>query len=423
VQGFKSIIDPVSLQLGRLTVLAGANSSGKSSILQPLLLLKQTLDATYDPGPLLINGPHVRFTSADQFMGKNGLHVELEIGSNLRLGLHFQRGEERGIKLTLMEFTSTEGKLGRLTEDMKPDEILLVIKPQLQRKGRISEKYDRFWKSFRWIVERDRCFLIPRSEGGEHFVRAFVGTGLSPSDGFSQIIRRVIHLPGLRGNPERTYPVTAIGDAYTGTFEKYVASVIVTWQDRTANELKLLMEDMRNLGLTWKVEAKVLDDTQVELKVGRLTRSRAGGARDLVSVADVGFGVSQVLPVLVALLVAEPGQLVLIEQPEIHLHPKAQVALVGVLARAAKRGVQVVIETHSSSLLLALQTEVATGKLDPGLVALHWFQRDENGKTSVTRAALDKHGAFGDWPEDFSETLLQQQSAYLDAAEGSHGQG
>src|ERR1044072_5583240 len=68
VSGFKSISDKQSIEIRPLTILAGANSSGKSSIMQPLLLLKQTLEATYDPGPLLINGPNVRFTSIDQLL-------------------------------------------------------------------------------------------------------------------------------------------------------------------------------------------------------------------------------------------------------------------------------------------------------------------------------------------------------------------
>ena len=63
VAGFKSIAEEQSVEIRPLTILAGANSSGKSSIMQPLLLLKQTLDATYDPGALLLNGPNVRFTS------------------------------------------------------------------------------------------------------------------------------------------------------------------------------------------------------------------------------------------------------------------------------------------------------------------------------------------------------------------------
>ena len=68
VKGFKSIAEECEIDIRPLTILAGANSSGKSSIMQPLLLLKQTLEATYDPGPLLLNGPNVRFTEVSQFL-------------------------------------------------------------------------------------------------------------------------------------------------------------------------------------------------------------------------------------------------------------------------------------------------------------------------------------------------------------------
>src|SRR5712691_9581853 len=75
VGGFKSISREQSIEIRPLTILAGANSSGKSSIMQPLLLLKQTLEAPYDPGALLLNGPNVKFTSIDQLLSRvnNGM--------------------------------------------------------------------------------------------------------------------------------------------------------------------------------------------------------------------------------------------------------------------------------------------------------------------------------------------------------------
>ena len=139
---------------------------------------------------------------------------------------------------------------------------------------------------------------------------------------------------------------------------------------------------------------------------------------DLVSIADVGFGVSQTLPVVVALRAARPGQLVYIEQPEIHLHPRAQVAMARLLVNAAKRGVRVVAETHSSLILLAVQTLVAEGVIEPDLVGLNWFLRNEkNGTTRIESAELDEAGRFGDWPEDFDEVALKTENRYLSAAE------
>ena len=168
--------------------------------------------------------------------------------------------------------------------------------------------------------------------------------------------------------------------------------------------------------LTWRVTAKHIKDTQVEIQVGRLTSANVGGARDMVRIADVGLGISQTLPVVVALLVAKPGQLVFLEQPEIHLHPRAQTALAQVLADAANRGVRVVAETHSSILILGIQTLVAEGKLPPDLVKLHWFER-QNGVTKVRSADLDETGSFGNWPEDFADIALEAHSKYLDAVE------
>ena len=142
-----------------------------------------------------------------------------------------------------------------------------------------------------------------------------------------------------------------------------------------------------------------------------------GKLDDLVNIADVGFGVSQVLPVVVALAAAEPGRLVYLEQPELHLHPRAQAALAEVLADAARRGVRVVAETHSSTLLLAVQALVAEGELPTEDVILHWFQRDADGVTRVTSADLDQLGAYGDWPEDFGDVESAVQNRYLDAVE------
>ena len=215
---------------------------------------------------------------------------------------------------------------------------------------------------------------------------------------------------------ERISKLTSTGPQYPSTFENYVASIIHEWQETSNYRLRTLANTLHTLGLTGQVGTEKIKDTLIELQVGRLPH-RGIGTMDMVSIADAGFGVSQVLPVLVVLMVAEPGQLVYLEQPEQHLHPRVQVALAQMLADAAKRGVRVVAETHSSLLLLGVQTLVVEGDLSPELVKLHWFTRGENGMTQVSSADLDKMGAYGDWPEDFGEVDLVAQSRYLDAAD------
>jgi len=268
-------------------------------------------------------------------------------------------------------------------------------------------------ESVTWKISRERCFFVAELALDPDLSASY---SFEPSKRFEEGIRTIIHVPGLRGNPVRTYKTTAFGATFPGTFENYVASIISHWQVTQQERLNQLEQMLAQLGLTWKVEAKPVEQTQVELRVGRLPRPLAG-KNGMVNIADVGFGVSQVLPVLVALLVASPGQMVYIEQPEIHLHPRAQATVANILIDAAKRGVRVVAETHSSLLLTAIQTQVARDKIAPDQVMLHWFQRDQDGITQISSTELDETGAFGEWPVDFADVEMEVDSDYFAAVE------
>jgi hypothetical protein len=445
VSGYKSISQEQTIEIRPLTILAGANSSGKSSIMQPLLLLKQTLEARYDPGPLLLDGPNVKFTAFDQLLSKSSKGKTLDsfaVGTHLRyqtelydnegnvtyepikasLTNSFKKQFPSGFAIKEMAyFDDNLASLVTLRPEMKDSEIIAMY-PQNLRK--FLEKEAGRESSQKLLIGQDRFYLFAKVNtvniGSLIDMPIGLWSGEFPfaQEYFSLEIGRIIHLPGLRGNPERTYPVTAVGMTYEGTFENYVASIITRWQlDGKKDKLEQLSSDLSKLGLAKKIKATRVNDTQVELQVGRLTHPKQGQSRDFINIADVGLGVSQTLPILVALHTATPNQLVYLEQPEIHLHPRAQTAMAEVLADAAKRGVRIVAETHSSLLLLGIQTLIAEGKLSPDLVKLHWFSRDENGATSIRSADLDESGAFGDWPEDFDDVTLDAQSRYLDAAE------
>ena len=419
IEGFKAIGDRVDVELRPLTLLAGANSSGKSSLMQGVLLLKQTIEAPYDPGPILLHGPHVRFTSVEQLLhtgvSKSSRAETFTVGIDDGKSSFETRIERIGSKqeLVVSQF--------KLKSKGSPQ---LVLTPDTDTKELMKSASKQFQiptaPGFRLEIVRDRFMLstaLVRQEGeggGQiRFLMPMIPFDLS-------LLRNIIHIPGLRGNPERSYPLTATGPFFPGTFENYSASVISRWSDDEPDKIKELGKNLQQLGLTWKVEAKRVDGASVELRVGRMPRPVVGGARDLVNIADVGFGVSQTLPILVALIEAKRGQLVYIEQPEIHLHPRVQLAMAALLADAAKRGVVLVVETHSSSLLLAIQTLVAEGNLPHELVKLHWFTRDEkSGATKITSADLDEAGRFGDWPEDFDDVALSAQSKYLDAVEAA----
>ncbi|NQU21860.1 MAG: AAA family ATPase [Candidatus Nealsonbacteria bacterium] len=421
VAGFKSIREEQSIDVAPLTILAGANSSGKSSMMQPLLLLKQTLEASYDPAPLLLDGPNVRFTKAGQFLSRSQkgepggeFRIAVQLGTNDRVEICLGKTPKAGFGVRRLTSTMF-GNTYELTPEMDHD----AVRGQLPLAAKLAD--GSFPEEVReqcvWRVRQDRCFLgVEATHGdGDHWATF----SYLPAEALSHELRNLIHLPALRGNRGRDYPVTAVGESFLGGFDAYVASVIAQWQTEEAGgDLTCMNGDLELLGLTWKAVTRRVSDAHMEIQVARLPRSTVGGEDDLVNVADVGIGVSQVLPVLVALQVARPGQLVYIEQPEIHLHPRAQVALAKVFSRAAKRGVRVVVETHSSLLLLAVQALVAEGKLSPDLVKLHWFTRSEtDGTTRIDTADLDEAGAFGEWPEDFGDVEWTAENAYLNAAE------
>jgi|SRR5579885_100262 predicted ATPase len=427
VGGFKSISEEQSIEVRPLTILAGANSSGKSSIMQPLLLLKQTLEAPYDPGALLLNGPNVKFTSVDQLLARmsggeavNIFHVGIEVSGKTTITTSLKRNQDKGLEVEETTYDTDKGKY-RLYREMTPEEFQSAVLAAIEVSSVLIPDLREIARQLAGgFLDQARGFLVVDLGSGSDENGLFMGlvTQMPGEVLIKAALRQTIHLPGLRGSPERTYPVTAVGAEFPGTFENYVASVIRQWQKEGNNKkLEAVNRDLARLGLTGKVIARAIDDTQVELRVNRLFRGNKSNTEDMVSVADVGLGISQTLPVVVALHVADEGQLVYLEQPEIHLHPRAQVAMAEVLADAAKQGKRLVVETHSSLLLRGIQTLVAEGKLPPELVKLHWFTLRTDGSTEITSADLDETGAFGDWPEDFDTVTLDTESRYLDAAQ------
>jgi len=420
VRGFKCFAAESRIEIRPLTILAGANSSGKSSIMQPLLLMKQTLEATYDPGALLLSGPNVKQTAFEQLVsrppndrGSRTFSVSIDTTGGMSHRITFTADAHGTIDIA-DETIDMGSRNIRLTVDRSGSDLhedhTALISHDLPRPVQYQTP-----PGFRLAIRRDRCFLtfVVEPEDGDGPVMA------APSHSvlIAQELRELIHVPGLRGNPERVHAKTTSDPAFPGTFDRYVATVLADWQSVDDPRLRLLEAMLADLGLTREISARRLNDTQLELLVGRLPETDSDGT-DLVSIADVGFGVSEVLPVLVALLVAQNGQLVYIEQPELHLHPRAQYRLAQVMAETAKRGVRLVVETHSALLLLQVRTLMAKGRLERESVRLHWFSRDaDDGTASIQSADLDESGAFGDWPEDFGTVELSAEGAYLDAVE------
>jgi hypothetical protein len=257
VAGFKSISEEQSIEIRPLTILAGANSSGKSSIMQPALLLKQTLEASYDPGPLLLHGPNVKFTSADQLLSRIGkrhssdiFHVGIRVNTGESLQISFRKEHKVGFRIEQMGVSERSGTFN-LEPGMTPTGI---IKTGITKGKEHLQRAPEGYEGGQWEITRARCVLeltwVAKGLDGHRFSATEHTAALLQS-----LIPNVIHLPGWRGNPERTYPVAAVGTTYPGTFEKYTASVVSRWMEESEDIVAELNADLKHLKLTGGVTA------------------------------------------------------------------------------------------------------------------------------------------------------------------------
>jgi predicted ATPase len=140
-----------------------------------------------------------------------------------------------------------------------------------------------------------------------------------------------------------------------------------------------------------------------------------------VKLTDVGFGVSQVLPVVVQVFYAQPNSTVLIEQPELHLHPSVQASLADLFIdairareKSAPRRIQLIVESHSEHLLRRLLRRIAEEKLRPDDVAMYFATRTDKGSI-IERLEVDEYGDVLNWPPDFFGNELEDVAVQAEA--------
>ena len=220
------------------------------------------------------------------------------------------------------------------------------------------------------------------------------------SSGFRTFLNSMVYIGPLRENPERFYILSDNLSKQVGKSGKMLPDILF----KNPNILKLLNEQLTRFGLGY------------ELKVSRLTVEDYGNTNFFalrlidkytgvnVSLADVGFGISQVLPIIVQSMLSRKSTL-LIEQPEIHIHPRLQAELGSLLAACIKPPFdnQFIIETHSEHLMLRLQKLIRKGELKPDDVSVIYVDRGSDGSKCL-HLRLDEEGDFIDeWPDGFFE--------------------
>jgi predicted ATPase len=176
---------------------------------------------------------------------------------------------------------------------------------------------------------------------------------------------------------------------------------------------------LSNLRIAESIETGSLGRPGLELKIREVGSSRP---RDLTS---VGVGVSQLVPVVVACLTARPESLVLLEQPELHLHPALQQGLADFLLRCSEADRQLIVETHSDHLISRLRYRIAADTTDGLLdrIAFLHVEKDSTGRTSFTSVKPNQFGGFDDWPAGFFDQSAEESKRILNAALAKRSRG
>lgn len=433
LKNFKSWSDTGDLELAPVTGFFGANSSGKTSILQSLLLIKQTAASSDRSRALDLNGPFVELGTPGDVLHADATESQIQ----LQVRWHDDEGIQvvdpaaapsakplrAGADLALSSIVSIDDKavmsVTRLAYSV--DGASFVIeRPEGSNKYELRSDDYTFVRALGrpWPVPAPpKFYSFPDQVRGYYQNAAFLGDF---EQSFEQVCSRIQYLGPLRQPPEREYK--SGGSAPTGVGlkgENAIEQLIVATaagrkisrgrSNNGARQLpgkpveRVVAEWLKELGLiaTFHVEALDARKTIFHVEVQKTPEAKR------VMLTDVGFGVSQILPVLILLASARSGETVVLEQPEIHLHPAVQSRLADVILETAlARRVQVVFESHSEHLLTRMQRRVAEGDFMNGLhvspeSVAFYFCEFERGASAITRLKVNELGGIENWPKDF----------------------
>jgi predicted ATPase len=431
LRNFKGWSDTGRLRLAPITVFFGTNSSGKSSIGQFLMMLKQT---AHSPDRRQVLHPGDGTTAVDLGTMEDLIHQH-EPSKELQFELRWKLSESLQINDALakasfrgseIEFEATIGfDSGGATQarcrrfsyrfvgDRDPEfEAGMVPDPKSAGKFRLDTKgIEMVRKTGRaWPLPPPMKFFGFPDEVASYYQNAAELGDLTLS--LQSLLRGISYLGPLREEPRRHYPWAGDTPEDVGTRgERWVSAFLsgakrklsLGYKLRAKSFETLVAEELLQLGLihSFKVIplAKGVREYRVHIQVKEDSPS--------VSIPDVGFGVSQVLPVVVQCFYAPRNSTVVIEQPELHLHPAIQQNLADLFISAAKaredgedRGVQFLIESHSEHFLRRLQRRIAEGQIKNHEVAIYFCDATREG-SSITPLQVDVFGHIQNWPQDF----------------------
>jgi predicted ATPase len=363
LHNFKCFADQ-TIQFAPLTLLSGLNGQGKSSVLQALLLLRQSYQQNLLPGEgLALNGDLVRIGTA-----KDALYEDA-------------RDDTIGFNLYC-----TDDIFGKwlFKYDSDADVLQLMTSSDADVLPKMFDNH-LFHDDFQYL-QAERLGPRVSSEKSDFYVRQHrqIGTrGEYSADFLSSFGRKIKSLNGVR------HP-------------KAISSDLIDQTEAWLHEI------------TPNTRLKHIQHPGTDLVSLQYAFEMEWGMSSYYRSTNVGFGLAYTLPVLLAILSASENALLLFENPEAHLHPKGQFKLGELMARAANCGVQIVAETHSDHILNGVRVAVHSGILRPDIVKLHFFEREPDKlDTRVISPQIDHNGRIDQWPEGFFDEWDKTLEALL----------
>lgn len=436
--------DRAELTFGKVTGLFGTNSSGKSSLIQFLLLLKQTKEATERTISLDLNGHYVNLGLYGDMIHR---HDEAR---RLSWSLVFEREKDLVLVDPGGKRTETLARGKRIgirgdirSKDVAPLSEMLEyeiegVRFRLAPKPGGETAYDLTAEGtdFKFVRTQGRPWQLPGpiksyafpDQARTYFQNASLLSDLEAS--FEEQVDTIYYLGPLREYPRRDYLWSRSRPRDVGLRGENAIEAILA--ATTAREVRNRVSGSRlrpfqEMIAFWLQEMGLIYDFKVlEIAPGSSrwqakVQIRKNGTEALLT--DVGFGVSQVLPVVTLLQYVPRGSTVVLEQPEIHLHPLAQAHLADIILNAAiHRNVQVIVESHSEHLLLRLQRRVAEEQISNTDLKLYFCDAPD-GVSRLHPLQLDLLGAIDNWPEHFmgdafGETYAAEQARLNRMAKG-----
>ena len=387
-QNFKSWQDTGTLQFAPLTGLFGANSSGKTSILQVLLMLKQTVEQPSDWNEPLYFGDETSLVNLGNFndvIHKHNKDLSLNISVSWKSSAVADINKYiRFYNLDVETLSPSQGDRDRSEEISFSTNIFRGVVDNLYYKTDLykfdGQQPDLF-----------RCYGLraARNEIRDIFSRF--------EEAFENLFSRILYLGPLREHPRHRYTWDGDHPKGIGQEGEKAISALLSGRIRHLSIDEQILNWLQRLELIESYNLQPVSDTGGDYEL--LVKQHKDGPK--VRLTDVGFGVSQVLPVLILCYYAPEGSILILEQPEAHLHPKVQTELADVLIDAVtNRNIQIILESHSEYLLSRLQRRIAEGQISSEDTALYFCQIND-GTSEIEQLDVDEYGNIRNWPQDF----------------------